>query len=1180
MDSDATTSVAAARSWALRTPRAVALLHHEQHNVEYTYEELMRAAEDAAIGLATAGVASETPVADFCDEAPALLIAFYAIAIAGGVVVPLDAAAPEARLAAQLDDCSAPFALCEDEWLAALSVKLKFVQLVSLEAARRQGVAAGIESSACVALSVSADAPCHLIFTSGSTGRPKGVLVTHGAMHAYARAKSEAHRIDCASRVLLTSAHTWDPCIGDVFSTLAVGGTLCSAPRAHLLQEIGPTMRALSCTHVCTTPSLWSLLSLAPAALPALQCVALGGETLPFALIHRWLSARPRLVVANTYGVTEATVYQTLGECITPHVDGDGARASQRLTASAGRPLRGVLLAIIDAFTDDDSPADVACGTVDESRAEVACGAGELGAVSSALTGEVLLGGVQLARGYHRRPELTAQRFVQSTVHPIAGNGCMAGAGTACAAAGPSRRWFRTGDLGEWCHGDGLRLLGRLDAQVKLRGVRIELEELEAVAKQSRIVRAAAAAVVADQLILYLVPRASVAVFEAAGGEVAVRVQLRRWLPQPAQPARLVALAHFPLTPGGKLLRSALPPPPPVAPSPRVTADATCDGAEDQLEGRTERAVAAAWSRALPGSPAVGPRDNFFDLGGSSLRAVQMLRDLRNALDAQHGGGTDAFERGNQRFATRLCGLYRRPRLRDFCVWLEWAALPAPDASGGASTSRDALDAFSSRRRIQGIGPIKQGSAAGAGAGAGGAGEDGAVTAADFEPPQVLPAAPPRMGTPLEGGDVVAQSEDCRSGALLAAGDLALPESHALAAYATEALARAALHGDRTLVGELLAAQADVDGGVSRHRKGLSPLMHAAGRAGRDSAGDGAEVVATLLAAGASVNLVSPAHSTAAHYAAAANAHATLAMLTRSVGFAMHARDLNRWSALYYAAHRGSDASVQLLIDLGARVRAADRWGRTPLCWACTGGHVHVAASLLRAGAPACGNSRRPQVAHLERHGQVEWATPLHLALHSLGPHAGGAGDASGGGTGDANGGGTDDASGGLGSEACQLALPRLLLAFHADPLARDQRGRTALDEAARLGHQHAVALMRATAVTLKAGTFAHDRPTGRAPPLTATPSAAPTSATICAATEAAAPSEPCATARDRLWYPMATATVPSAREEASVTQSQVWIWPPISNTNGGRAGAVASRQLARRASKRWAWPPEPQCTH
>ena len=977
-------------------PSAVALLHQGDggSSSRFPYRHLACAAAAVQQGLRDVGLCRGDTIVSFCDEAPALVIAFLGIASACGVVVPLDPAMPQARLRSVIIDCGALLALCGCEWKEALAAKVydaqdELVRLVTLEAM----LGADGSGEACLDLAPIASRPqpadhLHLIYTSGSTGRPKAVLVTHGAMHAYSRAKRSAHRLEpggagvgeagsSASRVLLASAHTWDPCIGDTLSTLAAGATLCTAPRAQLLQALGGTMQALQVTHVCATPSLWSLLTMAPSRLPSLQFVALGGEALPFASILPWLAhdtacgdCRPPPLIANTYGVTEVTVYQTIGVC---------AQGALRGSAGAGWPLRGVELAL-----------DHAKG------------------------GEILLGGPQIAVGYHGRPELTAERFVwiacddgaQEAASEEGGLMLLSECGRESAVGvkrdghrrDHHRLWFRTGDLGVWEEESGLRVLGRLDAQIKLRGIRIELGEVEAVARQSSVITAAAAAVIDDQLILYVVPAAdelSPANFHNGGGDVAVRLQLRAWLPPSLQPSRIVAISSLPLTPGGKLLRSELPAlqPPPSSPSPLSQAEST-----EALRGPTELAVAKAWAETLPpGTRPILPHSNFWELGGTSLIAVKMLDRLRGALDASSAGGTDAFERGNQRFATRLCGLYRKPRLRDYCVWLEWAAMPAPSAS--SHTAADALRSFA---RV-------------------GEWDDGGTT-----PPSTAGALTTNSG-----------------GALLAAGDLALPESVELAQAATAALASAAQLGGRRLVSELLAAHADPEVGTSRAMRQTTPLMYAASRLDT-SAANGAEVVATLLAAGAKVNAATRTHATALHRAAGGGCAASLAMLLRCDDCAPNARDLNKWSALFHAAWVGSAECVKLLLAHRVPVDALDRWRRTPLCWASAAGHLDVARCLLGAGANACG-PRKPQAAHLERFSQLEWSTPLHLALHDWNSR---------------NTDVTDDADGCC-VDASQLSstafvhdyaagvgkgleLVRLLLDAMADPLALDQNGRTA----------------------------------------------------------------------------------------------------------------------------------------
>ena len=414
-----------------------------------TYAQLISEAQAVARGLVLAGCIAGARVADFCDEGPAIVLALLGIALAGGVVVPLDPALPAARLRSLLADADVSLLLCSAASVAALSAKLETSRtpLLALEAVGAAGDAP--------LPTPTPDALVHLIYTSGSTGAPKAVAVEHGALRAYGWAKVEAHAIRAGcTRCLLVSAHTWDPCIGDVFSTLAAGATLCVVPRAQLLQDLAGALRATRASHVCATPSLWALLR-PGVALDDLEVVALGGEALPRRLVASSCGA-PNAAVHNTYGVTEAAVYQTIGRA-----EPTGAAAM----CAAGAPLPGIALAL----------APVAAA-----EAEGA--------------GEILVGGAQLARGYWRRDALTADRFVWLSgdeVRVVAEGRAVRYPEGACGEddGEPTgggerrrRRWFRTGDLGSWSEAEGLHVLGRLDAQVKLRGQRIELGEIESCA--------------------------------------------------------------------------------------------------------------------------------------------------------------------------------------------------------------------------------------------------------------------------------------------------------------------------------------------------------------------------------------------------------------------------------------------------------------------------------------------------------------------------------------------------------------------------------------------------------------------------------------------------------------------------------------------------------------------------
>ena len=935
---------------------AVALEHIGQPPRTLTYTELWHECVCAAAGIVSLGRAARgAAVATLCDEAPQSVVALVGISMGGYVIVPLDPASPSARLRFLIEDCNAEICVCTAQ--QQLSTQLPGdASLLELEAAISAGSLSPLATSA-----AAIDTPCHLIYTSGSTGLPKAVVVTHRSVAAYCSAKQTAHGVQHTSRVLLASAHTWDPFLGDVFSTLAAGAALVSAPRAAVVHDLAHTLIAGGVTHVLATPSLWSLLAAVPHELPRLECVALGGEPLPHSLAAPWLSS-VSLTFANTYGVTEATVYNTFGKIQS------GAQAHAEYgRLSVGWPLDGVRVGLAYQLAD-----------------EAAEEAGEGGEA----VGEILIGGDQVGLGYHKQPDLSAARFVTGLApheqllelrrpfdHAV---------DTSC-------RWFCTGDLGTW-RPDGLHVLGRRDAQVKLRGHRIELGEVEAAARLCGVVAAAAAAVVSDTLLLYVVPVRAVLIeaFLAAGGEAAVRVALRKTLPQHMQPARILPIAALPLTPGGKLLRADLPPPPqrpppPATPEIAKAADTRCGG-PSALRGHTEHAVASAWSGVL-GVGAVGPHDNFFELGGTSIHAVRMLRLLQGPLRDLQGIAGDAFERGNQRFATRLCGLYRKPRLRDFCVWLEWAALAPPVAPG--------------------------------------VGDDSS------EPTGLVEADPT---------------------ALLAAGDAALPELADIAAIATDALGAAAAARCLPMVSELLHARAAVNGGVTRSDPGMTPLMRAAAAqpdrslrclaptctadAPLTGTMDSGEVITMLLAAGASANLASLTQQTALHLAAASGDASAVDTLL-CAGAVPHARDMNKWSALFHAARGGSDDCVRRLIRSRCDAHARDRWGFTPLSWSAAWGHAGAAAALLEAGALVDGG-RRPQAAHLQRHNQLdnssEWRTPLHLAVRYASAETAAASSCA-----------TYVTGGGV-------AVLRVLLACRADPTRCDQRGRTALQCANDLG--------------------------------------------------------------------------------------------------------------------------------
>lgn len=354
----------------------------------------------------------------------------------------------------------------------------------------------------------------HVIYTSGTSGKPKGVVSEHRSLVAYMSAKVRAHGIrgyhlaqacketesttlfkpaqtktgadgrgakaerssrvhdsnSAVSRVLVTAAATWDPSLGDIFSTLGAGAVVCLAGRAAVTSSLDQVLVKSRATHVCTTPALWALLpsSLSPAHLPALEVLALGGAPFPRSCITQWGSRdtqgegaqgqverggrQTALRLINTYGVTEACVYQTVHT-----VSGMCGEDGGELAGHGGSGAQGASFNVVGQ-------------ALEGVRVEVEGDEGRTGGI----TGQVLLGGDQVARCYLGNEALSAEKFF------VADDGV---------------RWFRSGDVGRWVGGEGgepvLQVLGRLDLQVKLRGFRIEVEEIEAVLLDCRLVLSA-----------------------------------------------------------------------------------------------------------------------------------------------------------------------------------------------------------------------------------------------------------------------------------------------------------------------------------------------------------------------------------------------------------------------------------------------------------------------------------------------------------------------------------------------------------------------------------------------------------------------------------------------------------------------------------------------------------------
>ncbi|WP_413004018.1 amino acid adenylation domain-containing protein [Paenibacillus sp. 1P03SA] len=576
---------------ALRTPDVAAVVYE---NSELSYRELNEKANMLAARLREDGVGRESIVGILAERSVELLVGVIAVWKAGGAYVPLDPDYPADRIRFMLEDSGATVLLTQsalregaEAWLEAEETALRLILCLDDEKSyvgdgENAAVGGKDESTKPGALdSVPTETQpndlAYVIYTSGTTGRPKGVMIEHGSLVNTAAAYRREYRLDqFPVRLLQLASFSFDVFVGDIARTLYNGGTMVIVPKDDRIDpaRLHGWIREKRITVFESTPAL---------IVPFMEHVAqheLDMSSMELLITssdscsvgdYRMLQERfgSQFRIINSYGVTEAAIDSSF-------YDEPLAKLPETGSVPIGKAWLNARFYIVDAH---------------------------LNPVPVGVLGELCIGGPGVARGYLNRPDLTEEKFVDSPfVH--------------------GERLYRTGDLARWTADGNVDFIGRIDHQAKIRGYRIETGEVESQLLQADGVREAVVLVREDGG-----GQKALCAYYTAEGEPAassLRSALAQELPGYMIPSYFIRLERIPLTPNGKVDRKALPAP-----------EAGADGGAEYIAPRTplEAKLAAIWQDVLGLQKEIGIRDNFFDLGGHSLRATTLVGKIHKELN-------------------------------------------------------------------------------------------------------------------------------------------------------------------------------------------------------------------------------------------------------------------------------------------------------------------------------------------------------------------------------------------------------------------------------------------------------------------------------------------------------------------------------------------------------------------
>jgi len=602
-----------------RTPNKVAAVYGSD---ELTFEQLNRRSNQLAHLLRQRGARPDQLVGLCVPRSLDAIVAMLGILKSGAAFLPIDPALPPERVAAMLDDAQVDTVVTHPDFVERLPSTASKSVCVSSAMAMQKGLASDNLERISTPRNLA-----YAVFTSGSTGRPKGVLIEHRSVVNVVECFINTYQLDAEDRVLQNTSLSFDVSINEIFPALSSGATVVvsddeSQLNASLLARVIEEQRI---TIAAATPTVLSHLNREVTSSSPLRLVLSGGEALSYANIDRLLESA---VVTNGYGPTEACIAATCYELKQGRTQG---------SVPVGRPLTNYRIYIVDAHL---APVPIGCA------------------------GELCIAGVGLARGYANDPDLTAEKFVECPFEL-------------------GQRMYRTGDLARWLPNGNIGFLGRIDRQIKLRGLRIELGEIEC--SLEALPQVESAAVVNRQsksgdtrLVAYVVPDAKHAPASAPTDQSefsrTLAESLGQRLPQYMIPSAFELLPAMPINASGKTDYQRLPDP------------AQVSSKRQRIPPRTplEQRLAKIWC-GLFAVDEVGVHDDFFELGGYSLLAVKAVARIREETGLDLPVGT----------------LFVAPTIAKMAMAIEQAEQAEPAQSLSA-----AAFAFHSERRSGADGPL------------------------------------------------------------------------------------------------------------------------------------------------------------------------------------------------------------------------------------------------------------------------------------------------------------------------------------------------------------------------------------------------------------------------------------------------------------------------------------------